>query len=307
MTALPDAPATRAVTRSRGTSAKSDGSPRSGAAEALYDRVLGHFGRLKLGRLPECVDGLAEQATKEQWTYVEFLDQLLTAEVAARTERDVAMKTKLAHFPFVKTLEQFDFAYQPSVSERQIRELATLRFVAQGENLLLLGPPGTGKTHLAIALGVRAISQGVSVYFVTVSDLLEMLHRDAKEDRLGHRLQVLCRPALLILDEMGYFPLDRLAAQFLFQLVSRRYQKTSIILTSNKSYGDWGDVLADPVLASAILDRLLHFSTTIAIRGQSYRLRDKRKAGVFHDLTDPGNQSDPQLVQDARAATQKEG
>jgi DNA replication protein DnaC len=170
--------------------------------------------------------------------------------------------------------------------------LATLRFVAQAENVLFLGPPGTGKTHLAIALGVRAISQGISVSFVGLADLLDQLHRDAKEDRLAHRLQMLCRPKLLILDEMGYFPLDRLAAQFLFQLVSRRYLKASLVLTSNKSYGDWGEVLADPVLASAILDRLLHHSTTVNIRGQSYRLREKKQAGVFHDLTAPAKEAE---------------
>jgi len=255
--------------------------------QLTHERVLGHPARLRLNRLPDCLGGPAEEATKGDWTYVEFLDRLLGAEIAARAERDAAMKTKLAHFPFVKTPEQFDFAYQPSVGERQVKELATLRFVAEAENLLILGPPGTGKTHLAIALGVRAISQGVSVYFVTVSDLLEMLRRDAKEDRLAHRLQALCRPKLLILDEMGSFPPDRLAAQFLFQPVSRRYEQASLIVTSNTSYGDWGDVLADPVLASAILDRLLHHSTTLNIRGQSYRLREKKKAGVFHDLTEP--------------------
>jgi DNA replication protein DnaC len=130
-----------------------------------------------------------------------------------------------------------------------------------------------------------AISQGISVYFLTVADLLEILQRDAKEDRLSRRLQALARPRLVILDEMGYFPLDRLAAQFLFQLVSRRYGKTSLIVTSNKSYGEWGDIFADQVLASAILDRLLHHSTTINIRGQSYRLREKRQAGVFPGLT----------------------
>jgi DNA replication protein DnaC len=255
--------------------------------EMVYQRVQTHLARLKLIHLPQCLDAVAEAAAQQSWTYLDFLDRLLEAEISARREREVALKTKLAHFPFIKTLDQFDFAFQPSINERQVRELATLRFVANGENVLLLGPPGVGKTHLAIALGMAAIAQSISVYFLTVADVLDLLHRDAKEDRLSHRLQTLCKPKLLILDEMGYFPLDRLAAQFLFQLVSRRYQKGSIILTSNKSYGDWGDIFADQVLAAAILDRLLHFSTTINIRGQSYRLREKRKAGVFHDLDEP--------------------
>ena len=162
-----------------------------------------------------------------------------------------------------------------------------MRFVANGENVLLLGPPGVGKTHLAIALGMAAIAQSMSVYFITIADLLEVLHKDAQEDRLDHRLRTLSKPKLLILDEMGYFPLDRMAAEFLFRLVSRRYLKGSIILTSNKSYGEWGDIFSDQVLAAAILDRLLHHSTTLNIRGQSYRLREKRQAGVFTDLTDP--------------------
>ncbi len=253
--------------------------------DLVYSRVQAHLTRLKLTSIPECLDQVAEEAAKHDWTYLDFLEHLLESEVSARYARDVAMKTKLAHFPFIKTLDQFDFSFQPSLNERQVRELATLRFVANGENLLLLGPPGVGKTHLAIALGTAAIAQSISVYFLSVADLLEMLQRDAKEDRLAHRLQAMCKPKLLILDEMGYFPLDRMVAQFLFQLVSRRYQRGSIILTSNKSYGEWGDVFADQVLAAAILDRLLHFSTTLSIRGQSYRLREKRKAGVFQDLS----------------------
>lgn len=255
--------------------------------EIAYDRVQSYLSRLKLTRIADQLDPLAEQAARDSWTYVEFLDHLLEAEVSARYARDVAMKTKLAHLPFLKTLDEFDFAFQPSINDRQIRELATVRFIANGENVLLLGPPGVGKTHLAIALGMTAIAQSISVYFLTVADLLEMLHRDAQEDRLTHRLRTLCKPKLLILDEMGYFPLDRMAAQFLFQLVSRRYLKGSIILTSNKSYGEWGDIFADQVLATAILDRLLHHSTTINIRGHSYRLRDKRKSGVFNELTEP--------------------
>ena len=252
--------------------------------DIAYDRVQGYLERLKLTSIAEQLDPLAEQAAKEEWTYLAFLDRLLDAEVSARYARNVTMKTKLAHFPFQKTFDEFDFSFQPSINERQVRELATARFVANGENVLLLGPPGVGKTHLAIALGMAAISQSMSVYFMTIVDLLEVLHKDALEDRLDHRLRTLCKPKLLILDEMGYFPLDRMAAQFLFRLVSRRYLKGSIILTSNKSYGDWGSIFADQVLAAAILDRLLHHSMTINIRGHSFRLREKRKAGVFKDL-----------------------
>jgi DNA replication protein DnaC len=249
-----------------------------------YQHLQAILDRLKLTRVPERLDQLAEAAAKESWTYVEFLDRVLDVEVSARVERDVTMKTRLARFPFVKTLDQFDFSFQPALNEAQIRELATARFVAHGENILLLGPPGGGKTHLAVSLGVAAIMQGISVVFFTVADLVDLVQQDVKEDRLERRLHALCKPKLLILDEMGYVPLDQRSAQFLFRLISRRYQKGSIILTSNKSYGEWGDVVSEYVLATAMLDRLLHYSTTVNIRGESYRLREKRKAGVFHDL-----------------------
>ena len=253
-------------------------------SDLLYEKVHARLEQLKCKSMADQMDAVAQQAAQAEWSYLEFLDHLLDVELVARQDRDVTMKTKLAHFPFHKRLDTFDFSSQPSVNERQMRELATARFLAHGENILLLGPPGVGKTHLAIALGIEAIAQRHSVYFLTMVDLLEMLNRDAKEDRLTHRLRTLCKPKLLILDEMGYFPLDRMAAQFLFQLISRRYQKGSIILTSNKSFGDWGDIFTDHVLASAILDRLLHHSTTINIRGHSYRLRQKQKAGVFSEL-----------------------
>lgn len=252
-----------------------------------YQRVQTALQDLKFIAALDSLDALAQQAAADDWTYLDFLDRLTQAELAARATRDVASNTRRARLPFIKTLDQFDFAFQPSVNEKQIRDLATLRFVAHGENVLLLGPPGVGKTHLAVSLGMAALVNGQTVLFYTVADLLDQLAQDAKADRLQTRLKALCRPDVLILDEMGYFPLDKRAAQFLFQLVSRRYLKGSIILTSNKSYGDWGSIFSDTVLATAILDRLLHASTTVNIRGQSYRLHEKRRSGVLLDL--PGN------------------
>lgn len=245
------------------------------ARDPLYARVQAALHTLQLTQMSAQLDDLTRQAATANWSPLDFLDQLTQAEVNTRFERDVQRKLRLAHFPFFKTLDQFDFAFQPSVNERQLRDLLSLRFVANAENVLFLGPPGVGKTHLAVSLGMAAVTHGLSVYFSSVADLLELVSRDARADRLPQRMQILCRPQLLILDEMGYFSLDKRSAQFLFQLISRRYQKGSIILTSNKSYADWGDIFSDPVLASALLDRLLHQSVTVNIRGSSYRLKDK--------------------------------
>jgi len=245
--------------------------------DPIYQRVQAALKSLDLTTRPTVLDSLTQQAAANHWSARHFLDELTQTELAASTEHDVLRQMRQACFPFHKTLNEFVFAFQPSVNERQIRDLATLRFAAHAENILFLGPPGVGKTHLAVSLGICAILQGMSVLFYALPDLIQTLAREAKADRLNQRLLTLSRPQLLIIDEMGYFSLDKRSAHFLFQLVSHRYQHGSIILTSHKSYTEWGDVFSDTVLASALLDRLLHHSSTVNIRGSSLRLKDKLK------------------------------
>jgi DNA replication protein DnaC len=237
--------------------------------------------QLGLNESAAVLEARLDEAARKELSYADFLVDLLGVETGARRERYLVTRTKLAHFPFRRTLEGFDFPFQPSIDERQVRELATLAFVADAANVILLGPPGVGKTHLAIALGVQAIEHGYGVYFVKAQDLLDDLRRAHLEHRLDRRMRVYLSPKVLIVDEFGVWPYDRTAATLLFALVSARYERGSLILTSNKGFAEWGDVLGDPVVATAILDRLLHHSHVLNIRGESYRLKEKRKAGLF--------------------------
>jgi DNA replication protein DnaC len=234
------------------------------------------------------LENLLEQASKKEPSYADFLGELLGCEVDARRSRYLRARLQLAHLPFLKTFDQFDFGFQPSIDERQIQELRSLRFIHEASNVVFLGPPGVGKTHLSVALAEAAIQAGFGAYFMTAHDLVHDLGRAYREGRLDRRMRVYLAPKVLIIDEMGYLPLDDLGATIFFQLVSARYERGSIILTSNKSYGDWGGIFGDPIIATAILDRLLHHSTTINIRGESYRLKDRRKAGLVSSRQQEG-------------------
>jgi DNA replication protein DnaC len=243
--------------------------------------LSGLLERMKMPHLHAQVDTVCEQAAKRELGYKEFLTQALQAEWQGRYQRGIEARLKMARFPWLKTLDQFEFEFQPSVDRKVVRELSGLSFVERAHNVVLLGPPGTGKTHLSIALGVKAVEAGYSVLFLTLETLMTRLSRAQRENRLERILQQLSYPKLLILDEIGYLPLSRQDASLFFRLLVRRYERASLIVTSNKSFVDWGDIFNDQVLATAILDRLLHHATTINIKGESYRLREKRKAGIL--------------------------
>ena len=239
--------------------------------------------RLGLFKMEAILDGISEDASKQSLTYAEFLDLLVEEELQDKADKLYRTMLRFARFPYVKTLEDFDFSFQPSIDERKIKELCSLSFIGNGENIIFLGPPGVGKTHLAVGIGLKVAARGMRVHFTTLLDMIASLMKAYADSKLEERMRFLTSPKLLIIDEVGYLPLDKHGSNLFFQLICRRYEKGSIIITSNKSYSDWGEIFAsDSVIASAILDRLLHHSTTINIKGDSYRLKEKLKAGLVN-------------------------
>jgi DNA replication protein DnaC len=238
---------------------------------------------LKAPSLLASIDPLAKRARDESWSFEEFLAACVEREVASRQTHGGEARIKTARFPQIKTLEDFDFSYQRSVRQEVVSHLGALDFVEGRDNVIFLGPPGTGKSHLAIALGIRACQAGHRVAFATAAQWVDRLGEAHSEGRLHDELVRLGRTPLLIIDEVGYIPFDAEAANLFFQLVSSRYERASVIVTSNKPFGRRGDVFGDATVAAAMIDRLVHHAEVISLKGDSYRLKDKDLGRVPND------------------------
>ncbi len=239
----------------------------------LVDRIKQTMVALKMPRAIEILDATVRRLERGELTALEAIDALLVEEFTLRENRRVKTALVMARLSTIKTLAGFDFSFQPSLDKNRIMALAELKFIERAEVLHLVGPPGTGKSHLSVALGVEAIKAGRSVYFTTLADLVGVLAKAEREGSLRERIRFLCRFALLIVDEIGYLPVTPGGGNLFFQLVNARYEKGAMILTSNRGFAEWGEVFGDPVVATALLDRLLHHAIVIQIEGSSYRLR----------------------------------
>lgn len=269
-----------------------------------YAKLKSNLSKLGLTKIVEYLPSYMEDPSAASKPAAQVMRELTDVEIRFRDESAAEMNFKLSNFPYRKTLGDFDFDYQPSVDRAAIAELRTLRFLENGDNVLFIGSSGVGKTHLATGIGIEATSSHVSTYFIHFRDLVGRLKKAAAENREEYAVRNLNKYKLLIIDEIGYFPIDKTVAQLFFQLVAARYEKRSIVVTTNQPLSRWGEVFADPVLANAIIDRLVHHSTIVKITGRSYRIKDK-----FDQADEPASPREPLGVQDGaprkRGARQK--
>lgn len=239
-----------------------------------FTRTLNNFESLNMPEFRTNIERYIGYVESGEKTMIDALYELTELELDLRTKRAMNACVKVANFPFIKRLSDFDFSFQPSINKEQIMNFKYLQFLEKKENIIFIGSPGVGKTHLATAIGIEAASMRTSTYFIGCNDLVLQLKKAHIENRLEQRLKFFLKYKLLIIDEVGFLPLDTESSNLLFQLIARRYEKNSTIVTTNKSLSRWGEVFGDPVIANAILDRLLHHSTVINIVGRSYRTKD---------------------------------
>lgn len=246
-------------------------------SELMMDRIRENLLALKMKHTLETLDNYLERAVKDDLNIVEVLDHIFAEESLQKRKRAIETQIQTSGFPMKKELKDFDFSFQPSIDKRQIDELATMRFLENAENIVFLGPPGVGKTHLATALGLAAAGHRRSTYYINCHALIEQLKKAHYENRLPAKLKILGKYKLLVIDEIGYLPMDIEGSNLFFQLITRRYEKTSTIFTSNKTFSQWNEIFADLTIASAILDRVLHHCTVVNIKGESYRLKERKE------------------------------